>query len=318
VAGLAAALVLLLVACAGGRAQAPDVGAVAAVATGLATAMPAPATAATAVAGATPAPPAIPVTEYAREPLAALSPEAAAFLAGRPGLVTVGVVVPARRVIYVANPDTAVQTASVIKVAIMMDVLARAAAEGRAVSDGELALLTPMITNSDNDSATALWNAVGGGEGLSAYLARIGVAGIEPNPSDCWGASKATGAGVATLLGRLAFDDVLPAPERAIALELLAHVDPAQRWGAIAGTPSETPDGTMIGVKDGWYPADCGWWAGSTAIVIPGPTAPPGAAAYSLAVMTAQHPTLEDAVATIEGVAALVHDALHGAVAPAP
>ncbi len=255
----------------------------------------------------------VPVTAFAEQPLAALSPAAAAFIAGRPGVVTVGVVVPARHTIYVANPDTAVQTASVIKVAIMMDVLAGADAAQRHLTDGERALLHAMITVSDNDRATALWNAVGGGAGLGAYLDRIGVHGVQPNPSDCWGASKATGAGVATLLGRLAFDDVLQPASRDVALSLLAGVAPDQRWGATAGTPDEPPDGTVIGVKDGWYPAECGWWAGSAAVVLPGPTAPPGAPAYTLAILTAEHATLEDAVETIEGVAAAVHESLHGA-----
>lgn len=241
-------------------------------------------------------------------PLSELAPGVAAILQESGGSVTAAVVVPQYRTIYVANPEVALPMASVVKLIIMLAVLDRAESEGRTVTSEEVALLDPMVTWSDNDSATWLWDGLGGGAGIDAYLQRAGVGGIATDPW-AWGDSRASGAAVALLLSRLAFLDLVTPEHRALALNLLAHVSQDQRWGV--GGSLSAPEGAVVGVKDGWYPVAQGWRVGSAGVVVPGADAPAGAVAYSIAVLTAQNDTLEGGIATIQRIADLVHAALY-------
>lgn len=241
-------------------------------------------------------------------PLDELSQEATAYMATRDGPIGVAVVVPSRGAIYTANGDQLFHMASVAKVAIMVTVMDKAVQEGRGLTEREIALLEPMITVSDNNAATALWYEVGGAEGVGAYLRSIDLTTIEPNALNCWGASYAPAKEVALLLAKLANDEILDEPSRALALELMSRVDPSQSWGAIAGVPDLRPDGTLIGIKDGWYPADCGWWVNSAGVILPGNDKP----AYTIAVLTAEQSSLGYAIETIEGIAELLHGELHG------
>lgn len=241
-------------------------------------------------------------------PLAELAPGVAELLDEAGGSVTAAVVVPSRGMVYVANPEVAVPMASVVKLVIMLALFDKAQAEGRSVTPEEIALLDPMVTWSDNDSASWLWDQLGGGPGIDAYLRRVGVGGIMTDPW-AWGDSRASGAAVALLLARLAFGDLVSEEHRALALNLLSNVSTDQRWG-IGGT-LVAPEGAVVAVKDGWYPVAQGWRAGSAGVLVPPAGAPPGAVAYSIAVLTAQNDTLEGAIEVIQGIASLVHAALY-------
>jgi hypothetical protein len=253
------------------------------------------------------------VSRLADRPLAELSAAAEQFMEGREGRAGAAVLVPGTRSLYSANGDQLMSMASVVKVAILMTVLDRAVREGREVTRGELDLLEPMIQESDNDSTTLLWDQVGGAPAVEAYLRSIGVEDIAPNAQEMWGASRASAKAVAQLFGLIAFGDVLDPARRRLALHLLSGVVPSQRWGVTAGVPDELPAGTVIGLKDGWYPAGFGWWVNSAGMLIPGDDRPP----YAIAVLTRGQPTWEYGIATIEGVASRVHDALHSSPATA-
>lgn len=243
-------------------------------------------------------------------PLTELAPGIAALLEGSGGSVSAAVVVPSRGTIYVANPEIAVPLASVVKLLIMLALLDAAELEGRTVSADELALLDPMVTWSDNDSASWLWSVLGNGDGLEAYLERVGAGGILPDPW-AWGDTRASGAAVALLLSRLAFGDLVSAEHRALALNLLSSVSEDQRWGV--GGSLIAPERARVAVKDGWYPVARGWRASSAGVVVPAADAPAGAVAYSIAVLSAENETLEGAIETIQGIAALVDAALQPA-----
>ena len=70
--------------------------------------------------------------------------------------------------------------ASTVKVLIALAILDAAQRENRYVDSFELSLLWPMITISDNDSATKLWDQLGGGRGLANYIAGIGEPASSP------------------------------------------------------------------------------------------------------------------------------------------
>ncbi|MBD4650794.1 Tat pathway signal protein, partial [Xanthomonas citri pv. citri] len=61
-------------------------------------------------------------------------------------------------------------TASIIKLAIMETVMIQAVGEKRQLTEGEKNLLVPMIENSSNDAATALWKKVGKADGVRTAM----------------------------------------------------------------------------------------------------------------------------------------------------
>jgi hypothetical protein len=251
--------------------------------------------------------PLAPSPAYLERPLSDLSPDAQAFLESRSGKPGVAVIVPDHRTIYTYNGDEPSPMASVAKVAIMLTTMNRAVQEGRDLTDWEIQLLGPMITESDNDSADILWDEIGGGPAVEAYMRAIGIIDIAPNQSYAWGTSRASAKAMALLLAQLAFGDILTRPLREMAISLLSDVTPSQRWGITAGTASEPPVGTIIGLKDGWYPARNAWWVNSVGILIPSDTKP----AYTIAILTRGQPTMEYGVETIEVAAQAIHHALH-------
>lgn len=245
---------------------------------------------------------------YAVAPLSALAPEAVEYLTSRQGSAGVAVVVPSRGVVYSWNGEAQFHMASVAKVAIMLTLMNQAIEEGRELTVEEISYLRPMITVSDNQTASLLWSRIGGGDAVEAYLTSIGIEGIYPNKESCWGASYSSAEATALLFARLAQDEILNSSMRQIALELLQQVDPSQTWGVIASAPGTRPEGSIIAVKDGWYPADCGWWVNSAGMLLPANQKP----AYTMAVLTGEQPTREYGIETIETVGAMVHRRLHG------
>jgi hypothetical protein len=257
---------------------------------------------------AAPSPSPAPSAANLREaPLAELAPEAVAYLEGRDGPAGVAVAVPSSGVVYTWNGHEKFHMASVAKVGIMLTLMDQASKAGRALTGEELELLRPMITVSDNTTASALWNRIGGGQAVEDYLRSIGLSEIDPNKDSCWGASYASAHDMALLFAKLALGEILDDDTRRVAFELLQEVDPEQTWGVIAPAPYVLPEGTIIGVKDGWYPAECGWWVNSVGMLLPGNDRP----AYTMAVLTAEQATWEYGMETIEVVGRMVHERLH-------
>jgi hypothetical protein len=251
-------------------------------------------------------PPALTTTPLVHHPLRDLSPAAAKYLATRAGPIGVAVVVPSQGRVYMANGNKLFPMASLAKVAIMVTVLDRAIREGRDLTAWELALLEPMITVSDNDAATALWDDVGGAGAVGTYLRSLGLTAIRPNAQGYWGDSRASASEVALLLTRLVEGKILDEPSRRLAIELMTRVDPEQSWGMTARSPDQPPPGTVAGIKDGWYPAECGWRVNSAGFVIPGNEQP----AYTIAILTRKQPSLEEGIETIEELARHIHAAI--------
>ena len=60
--------------------------------------------------------------------------------------------------------------------------------QGREPDDDEMTLLSTMIENSNNDSASILYDTVGDASGIASYMQKIGITGLSPN-DDAWGYS---------------------------------------------------------------------------------------------------------------------------------
>jgi hypothetical protein len=156
----------------------------------------------------------------------------------------------------------------------------------------------PMITQSNNDATDALWADLGGGPGVAACLSRLGVAGITPYNGPYWGTSTASARGMATLMSRLAYGNIVNDQHRTAALAMLVSVVPGQRWGVPAGADASSEE--IVGVKDGWYPDEDGWRVNSVGFISP---LSPEHFPYAIAVMTNRQTTQEYGIATIEGLA---------------
>jgi len=231
------------------------------------------------------------------------SGEAQAFARSRAPTWGVAVVVPSQGVVYAENADTQVPTASVVKVLVMLTVLEQARQDHRPVSEAELALLWPMITESDNDATSELWEDIGRGQAVSAYLRSVGVTGFTPDPGTSWGVSFVSARAMATVLAKLLGGEILDAASRALALQLMEAVVPEQRWGVTAGATS----GDQIALKNGWYPGEEGWRVDSVGIVRPQAGVP-----YAIAVMTDGRSSWREGIDTIEGIAAPLKTSLRG------
>ncbi len=232
-------------------------------------------------------------------PLAALSPAASAALEGREGRAGVAVLRLDDGALFTAGSAEPFEQVSAVKLLILLAAMARAEDEGRALEARELDLLWPMITFSDNDSATLLWQELGSDTGISAWLKREAIEGFAPAPGDEWGATTASPAAFAVLLARLYSGDLVSPEHRDLALEMMAGVIDGQRWGVSAGAAEA---GAAFALKNGWFPEDAGWQVVSAGIVIP----EDASRAYVIVVATDGQETLEYAIETIEAVARAV------------
>lgn len=255
------------------------------------------------------APPMPPCGRYNEQPLAALSPDLAAFLAEREGEVSVAVAIPGQRRVYATPGTSHLRLASVAKVPIMLALLSQARVEQRELTENEAYLLNTMITLSDNAAADSLWGAIGGADGMAAFLDAACVRGMQPDAEGYWGSSTASAHSLAVLLARLFQGRIVDGSRRALALDLLSGIQAYdQWWGVTAGLPDEMPTGGRVGLKVGWYPAEEGWWVNSVGFVEPGNERP----VYVLAILTNGQPSFEYGLETVEGVARLVNAQLSG------
>jgi hypothetical protein len=148
--------------------------------------------------------------------------------------------------------DHTFDTASIVKVDILATLLLRAQDAGRHLTAGAQAYATAMITNSDNDSATALWNAIGQASGLDAANKRFGLTGTKGGNGVLWGLTQTTATDQLALLQQVFGDDSdseLSAASRAYLQGLMGKIAADQHWGVSAAA-----DGSGWALKNGWLP----------------------------------------------------------------
>jgi beta-lactamase class A len=145
---------------------------------------------------------------------------------------------------YGYRPDHQEWSASILKAMLMVAYLDRPSVAGRTLNAYDESLLYPMITRSDNDAADAVDTIVGAGR-LQALAARVGMtefAAAEP----IWGESKITARDQTRFF--LHIDSYVVPLHRAYAMQLLASIVPAQRWGI----GEVAPKGWKLYFKGGW------------------------------------------------------------------
>jgi len=192
---------------------------------------------------------------------------------------------------------SAYDTASVVKVDILAALLLRAQGAGRVLTSRERAYATAMIENSDNASATALWDVIGGADGLDAANETLGLTGTTAGEGGRWGLTRTTAADQLTLL-RAVFgptdDAVLSEASRTYIRQLMGNTAADQRWGVSAAA-----SGDGCALKNGWLPRSAtGLWdinsVGRVTV---------GGKRYLVAVLSDGNATKEAGVALVEEVA---------------
>ncbi|WP_055719179.1 serine hydrolase, partial [Streptomyces niveiscabiei] len=153
--------------------------------------------------------------------------------------------------------EAAFDTASIVKVDILAALLLQAQDAGRSLTAQERSYAALMIENSDNDSATALWNTIGQAEGLDAANDRFGMTGTEGGEGALWGLTQTTAADQLALLQQVFGDSSeLNDASRAYVGGLMAQVEADQRWGVSAAA-----QGAEWALKNGWLPrSTTGLW----------------------------------------------------------
>ncbi len=146
--------------------------------------------------------------------------------------------------------------ASSMKVPILLTFLNMIEQQGRTATGSEQALMTTMIENSNNDSATTLYNEIGAGPGVTAYMQRIGVSGLYINPN-AWGWSQISPWTMVSLLAALNAGTILTPQDRTLALTLMENVESDER----VGVGDTAPAGAAVAMKDGWVIGPDGLWA---------------------------------------------------------
>jgi len=237
-------------------------------------------------------------------------PAAVAYLHSRDGNDTAAVLDVSTGTTWMYNPGVAQDTASIVKVDIMATLLAQQTAASGTIPSAEQSLLTSMIEVSDNDSATSLWNSVGGPTAIDAFNRSIGMVGT--TPSTClvcagfqwpgWGLTTTTAADQLALLRAVLFPSpLISATDRAEAVNLLENITPSEDWGVSGGVPS----GVTIALKNGWVPVSDGTWQINSIGWVDG-----DGRNYLIAVLTDENPNEQYGIDTIDTLSGYIWNAL--------
>jgi hypothetical protein len=183
--------------------------------------------------------------------------------------------------------DTQVPSASVFKPMLLVTYLRQSSVRGRALRDGDRALLRPMIRRSDNVAATRVRDIVGNAAVVrlahKAGMTRFAIA-------DVWGLTRITARDQTRFF--LHIERLTPKRHRAYALKLLRTIIPPQRWGIA----QVIPDGWTLYFKGGWG-------SGTGAVDHQVGLLARGSERIAIAILTVNSPSHGYGKATLRGVA---------------
>lgn len=205
------------------------------------------------------------------------------------------------------NSSRHYDSASVVKTIILATLLNKREREHLSLlSARQRQLARLMITQSDNNAATALWN-LDGMSNLAYFLRAAGMSDTKLNAA--WGLTQITAEDETFLLRNILLrpNSVLTTQARNYELNLMAEVISSQHWGVTASTPRAF----TAHIKNGWAPLPPGnlWWVNSTGAF----TNPNADRDYTIVVLTEGNADETTGVTTIEDVAGPINRALAGA-----
>ena len=227
-----------------------------------------------------------------------------AALSGRSSTVALRVYDKSEDLNCYLNTRMAFDSASVVKVIILGTLLRETETQHRHLTASEAYLARLMITQSDNNAASALWAHVGRGR-LEYFLGRAAMNETQLGPGGYWGLTQITAHDELLLMQLLQYPNtVLDNASRDYALTLMAQVIASQRWGVPAGAPADL----TVHVKNGWLPlATHGWRIHSIGCFTGHHRG------YSIVVLTEDNPSMAYGVTTIQQAAEAIHSQLNPA-----
>jgi hypothetical protein len=227
-----------------------------------------------------------------------------AALAGRASTVALQVEDRSEDLGCFLNTTMHFDSASVVKVEILGTLLREAQTQHRNLTAPEIRLARLMITQSDNNAASALWAHVGRGR-LRYFLGQAGMKQTRLGPGGYWGLTQITAHDERLLLDLIMYPNpVLDSASRNVALSLMAQVIPAQRWGVPAGAPADL----TVHVKNGWLPLATHGWRIHSIGCFTGHRR-----GYIIVALTEDNPTMAYGITTIQRVAEVIHRQLNPA-----
>lgn len=176
------------------------------------------------------------------------------------GELSVGVIDQTTGVTATYNGKQTYDTASIVKADILAVLLLQAQQQGISLTSDQQQAAAKMIENSDNDSATALWDDAGSAAGMTQGNTALGLTATVPGANDFWGLTTTTVSDQLALMSALTTSkSPLSQASRSYVLGLMGNVESDQMWGVSdAADPGTTPI-----VKNGWLPVaeDNDLWA---------------------------------------------------------
>ncbi len=184
-------------------------------------------------------------------------------------------------------------SASTVKVIILSSLLYELQPGHHYLSEEQVELAHLMITESDNDAATALWNEIGMAN-LQRFLDAAKMSHTELGQDGYWGLTVENAHDEMRLLRLLVTPNkVLNKASRLYVLKLMGEVIPSQRWGDSAGAPTDV----TVHIKNGWLPDPDLWVINSLGDF----TSASGS--YSIVILTNRNPNMGYGVDTVQKLA---------------
>lgn len=147
-------------------------------------------------------------------------------------------------------------TASIVKVDILATLLYQDQASHQVLTQYEQDLATTMIENSNNDSASALYDTDGGAEAIDEANKVFGLRDTVVGTDGYWGLTTTTADDQIRLLRQVfTGSSALSASSRDYIQGLMSQVESDQQWGV----PAAADRGTRFMVKNGWLPNPSLW-----------------------------------------------------------
>lgn len=230
----------------------------------------------------------------------AISPSLASYLSSHGDDVGAVVYDITRGVTYTYQPHQTFIMASSAKVPLMVSYLMHIEAQGRRPNGYELSVLTAMIEQSDNNAAQVIYDTLGDDSGQRHYMRSWGITDYTPDPNG-WGWGRWSPADMAHLLTLLQRGEVLNSSDRALAWNLMRHIESDQRFGV----GDTAPSGATVAMKDGWVPGPDGAWAVNTSGMVT-----LGDESYIITIYTKEQNSFGSGQTIVNHVCAAVADAL--------
>jgi hypothetical protein len=239
-----------------------------------------------------------------------LSTDLGTYLHTRNDTVSVGVFDERTGRSYSYRPASSYDNASIVKVNILQTVLWQAQLAYRGLTPWELGKAEPMIRQSSNDAATALWNHVGGRWGVAAYDRTLALQATTFDAAGHWGLTRSVVADQLRLIAavHLGRGPLTPVNRTYVRL-LMSQVQSDQRWGVSAGVPANG-----VELKNGWLLRATHQWRVNSI----GHVNAQGRR-YAIAILTTDNDSMAYGVATISQVSRIVYrDLIYVPPPPAP